>query len=221
MLRLVSLVDRWREIARDLPEGWREADLQLTVDGAADRARATALLGSAGAARSGERIRLTTARGGGAASAEAIRRLLGRLDAEGIRGELELVDVREGDTERLEPVVDARRALAASWDAAVGDLPSDWSDLQAEVELRSSDHLERAALLMAPLNPLRDGSRRALRFRVARRFGYGASPGMARRCLERCDREGMVGAVQILRALSETDPVKTQGPVWYVGGRVV
>jgi hypothetical protein len=60
-----------------------------------------------------------------------------------------------------------------------------------------------------------------LRFRVARRFGYGASAGMVRRCLERLDREGITGRVRILRALSDSRPVATQGPVWYVGGKSV
>jgi hypothetical protein len=44
---------------------------------------------------------------------------------------------------------------------------------------------------------------------------------MVRRCLERLDREGVRGSVRILHALSDTDPVATQGPVWYVGGRPV
>ena len=86
---------------------------------------------------------------------------------------------------------------------------------------RSSDYLERAALLMAPLNPSRYGGKPGFRFRVARRFGYGASTEMARRCFERLDEEGIRGAVRVLRALSDTHPVQTQGPVWYVGGRTV
>ena len=61
----------------------------------------------------------------------------------------------------------------------------------------------------------------ALRFRVARRFGYGASPGMVHRCLERLDDEGIPGELRILRVLSDTDPVSTQGPVWYVEGKAV
>ena len=65
------------------------------------------------------------------------------------------------------------------------------------------------------------GGPNALRFRCARTFGYGAAPGMAGRCLERCDEEGITGEVEILRALSDTYPVATQGPVWYVGGRAV
>jgi hypothetical protein len=100
-------------------------------------------------------------------------------------------------------------------------LPDDWSDIYAEVELASTDYLERAALLMAPLNPARYGGKPGFRFRCARRFGYGASPQMVRRCLERLDEEGIRGNVRVLRVLSDTEPVYTQGPVWYVGGRSV
>jgi len=66
-----------------------------------------------------------------------------------------------------------------------------------------------------------DSLHTAYRFRVARRFGYGASPEMFRRCLERLDGEGIGGTLRILHALSDTKPVSTQGPVWYVGGRSV
>jgi hypothetical protein len=44
---------------------------------------------------------------------------------------------------------------------------------------------------------------------------------MVRRCLERCDGAGIRGRVTVLRALSDTHPVGTQGPVWQIGGRFV
>ena len=44
---------------------------------------------------------------------------------------------------------------------------------------------------------------------------------MVRRCLERMDEEGIRGEARILRALSDTQPWSTQGPVWYVGGKSV
>jgi hypothetical protein len=143
--------------------------------------------------------------------------LLRRLDAEYIEGELELVST--GEPEAAPPT--ARPTLAASWDAELAVLPSDWTDLYCELELTSTDHLERAALLMAPVNPARYGGKPAFRFRGARRFGYGASPGMMRRCLERLDEEQIRGRLRVLWALSDTRPVATQGPVWYVGGRSV
>ena len=162
-------------------------------------------------------LRFMTARNGSAPGPEAIRRLLARLGREQIDGQLELV--ASGDAP-ASPEAE-RTTLAAAWDAALETLPADWSDVYAEVELVSSDWIERAALLTAPLNPRRDGGKPAFRFRVARVFGYGASPQMVRRCLERCDAEGIRGSVRILRALSDTRPVATQGPVWHMAGQTI
>jgi hypothetical protein len=143
--------------------------------------------------------------------------LLRRLDEEGIAGELELLDVRKAPPEELRK----RETLRAQWVRAVAGLPPDWSDVYGEVRLDSTDYVERAALLLAPLNPARYGGPAGLRFRCARRFGYGAAPEMVARCFERCDEEGITGEVEIIHALSDTNPVGTQGPVWLVGGRVV
>jgi hypothetical protein len=217
MLRPVTLVDQWRAIERGLPEDWSDARLELTVADDSRAERAAALLGPANPGRSRRRIRFFVARRGVGVSPDNVRRLVGRLDAEGIAGELRLV---ASDNAPAEPAT-SRRTLAESWDAALGVLPSDWSDLYCELELASTDYLERAALLVAPLNPARYGGKPAFRFRCARSFGYGASPGMVRRCLERCDADGIRGEVRVLRALSDTHPVSTQGPVWYVGGRAV
>ena len=74
---------------------------------------------------------------------------------------------------------------------------------------------------MSPANPLRESEQLTFRFRVAHSFGYGASSGMVRRCLERVDEAGIPGAVRVLRLMSDTHPVGTQGPVWYVGGKAV
>ena len=52
----------------------------------------------------------------------------------------------------------------------------------------------------------------ALRFRVARELGYGVSAGMARRCLERLDGEGITGTLTVLRVVSDDHPAATQGP---------
>jgi hypothetical protein len=213
----VALVGQWGRIEQELPERWREAQLVLTVPDDAACARAAAVLGPAGAGRSGNTIRFRAARGGGGVSAEGIRRLLRRLDAERVDGELTLVGAAEA-----EPPAEAERpALAAAWDAETARLPEDWSDAYAQLDFVSSDQLERAALLLAPVNPSRHDDSPSLRFRVARVFGYGASSGMTRRCLERLDEERIRGSVRILRVLSDTDPVGTQGPVWYVGGRAV
>ena len=53
---------------------------------------------------------------------------------------------------------------------AVAELPPDWSDLYCELELDSSDYLDRAALLLAPMNPARVPGRSAFRFRVAQQL---------------------------------------------------
>jgi hypothetical protein len=217
MLRPLALVDRFNEIERDLPDAWSDATLLLTVADNERRERAAALLGPTTPGRSANRIRFTTSRGGGGAAPEAVRRLLRRLDEEGIGGQLELVAAQEAPAAELRK----RRSLREAWERALAALPSDWSDVYAEVRFDSTDYLERAAVLLSPVNPARYGGLNALRFRCAHSFGYGVSAGMAARALERCDEEGITGEVEILRALSDTYPVATQGPVWLVGGRSV
>ena len=207
---------QWREIEGTLPEGWSEARLLLSLD-RSDLDRAAALLGPLNPGRATGSLRFTSVRQGGAAGPEAVRRLLRRLDREGVHGELELL--RADEAEVVERAGDP--TLAAGWEAALATLPSDWSDLYVEVGLRSSDHLPRAALLMAPLNPARVPDRLAFRFRAARLAGYGAAPQMVQRCLERCDEERIRGELSVLRVLSDTRHVATQGPVWYVGGKPV
>jgi hypothetical protein len=219
MLRLVSLVEQWREIVAGLPEDWADARLRLTIEDPQEAARAAATLGPINPGRRGNVLRLYATRRGTGHSPAIIERLLARLDEDRIRGELELVGAGEHETVAA-PLIQ-RPTLAATWDASIAALPQDWSDLYAEVELVSSDWLDRAALLMAPLNPARYGGVPGFRFRVARRFGYGASAEMTRRCLERVDEEHIHGELRILRVLSDTDPVQTQGPVWYVEGKSV
>jgi hypothetical protein len=217
MLRPLRLVDQFNDLERGLPADWAEARLLLTVDDDARCDRAAALLGPVNPGRLGKKIRFGASRRGGGMGAEAVRRLLRRLDQEGIVGELELISAEQA----AEQAPRRREGLRARWERILAALPADWSDLYAEVRLESTDYLERAALLLAPLNPARYGGPTGLRFRVARRFGYGAAPEMVARCLERCDTEGITGELDILHALSDTYPVATQGPVWLVGGRSV
>jgi hypothetical protein len=215
----VSLVDQWRAIERSLPEGWGDARLRLTVAEEGQCERAAALLGPVNPGRRGRVISFFTARRGAGSSPELVSRLLQRLDREGIDGQLELVGSDRPAAEIAG--VALWRPFAEAWDEQIAVLPDDWSDLYAEADLYSSDYLERTALLLAPLNPARYGGKPGFRFRVARRFGYGASPEMAQRCFERLDEEGIRGEVRVLHALSDTRPVQTQGPVWYLGGRGV
>jgi hypothetical protein len=132
-------------------------------------------------------------------------------------GELDLV----GADETPVAFTDERPALADAWDEAVLTLPTDWSDLYAEVELSSSDYIEPGALRLSPLNPTRPDARPIFRFRAARTFGYGGSPEMVRRCFERLDEAGMSGELRILQVFSDSHPAKTQGPVWYAAGKVI
>jgi hypothetical protein len=217
MLRLVKLADGFSALERSLPENWGEAQFVLTVADDARCDRAAALLGPANPGRRGKSIRFTAARRGRAPSPDVIRRLLRRLDNEGITGELEVARVDQAPPAELR----VRPSLRRAWEQKLEALPPDWTDLYAEVRLDSTDYVERAALLLAPTNPSRYGGPTGLRFRCARRFGYGVSPEMATRCLTRCEEGGITGTVEILRVLSDTYPVATQGPVWYVGGRSV
>ena len=213
----VPLVDDFNRIEQALPDDWAHAHLQLTIIDPDRVARAAALLGPANPGRGRDGVRFSAARRDVGLRPDGVRRLLRRLDDEGIHGTLELVGADEAPVETL----DVRPSLRDEWERALATLPPDWSDVYAEVRLDSTDYVERAALMLAPANPARYGGRAGLRFRCARAFGYGISPEMAARCLERCDEEGITGQVEILRALSDTYPVATQGPVWYVGGRSV
>jgi hypothetical protein len=218
MVRSMALVDQWTEIESSLDPRWQDARMLLTIDDEAHVERALALLAPAGPGRSGREIRFFAQRTGNAIGPEAVRRMLRRVEEEGIAATLALVS---SDEAPAEPVV-SRPALAAEWDAVVGTLPADWSDLLCELELTSSDHIDHAALLTAPLNPFQSGlGKPGFRFRVGHTAGYGASPGMARRCLTRLDDAGIPGEVRVVRVLSDTHPVGTQGPVWMIGGKTV
>jgi hypothetical protein len=217
MLLAVTLVAQWERIQAGLPADWGDARLALRIADETRSSRAAALLGPLTPGRAGRELRFYAARRGGGPSPGAVGRALSRLDEEGIAGQLSLVGTADAAVEE-----EARRpSLAESWDAELAQLPPDWSDVYAEIELTSSDHLEPAALALAPLNPARYGGTPGFRFRCARQFGYGASPGMTRRCLARLDERAIPGTVHILRSLSNSKPVGTQGPVWYVGGKVV
>jgi hypothetical protein len=213
----MSLVGQWRAIEGELPADWGEARLSLSVADEARRARAAGLLGSLAPGRSGDTLRFSAVRQRAGASATAVTRALSRLDDERIGGELSLV------SSEAAPTVQAalRTTAAAAWRAELATLPSDWSDAWVEARLVSTDHVERAALLCAPLNPARTTDGFGFRFRTARRSGYGASAAMATRCFERLDEQRIPASVEILRALSETQHVHTQGPVLYVDGKVV
>jgi hypothetical protein len=214
----MSFVAQWNAIEGELPPNWSDAQLVVTVEHDGEVDRVAALLGPVNPGRSGRQIRLFCVRRGPGVGPEALTRVLGRLDRERLWGRLELAGSAQAGT-TAEP---RRPTLAAEWDATLQTLPPDWSDMYAELELTSSDHLERVALLTSPMNPSRsDGGKPGFRFRVARRSGYGVSPTMARRSLERVDEEEIPGELRVLRVLSDTHNVHTQGPVWRVDGAAV
>jgi hypothetical protein len=211
----VPLVERWNQVERGLDPRWTEVTLSLAINDTGARSRAAALLGPAGPGVGGNEIHFTVSTRGTGIGPEATRRLLRRIDKEKIRGRLELV-ATQGARPDPEP---AARSLAAAWEAALEVLPSDWSDLVAELELDSSADVDRGAVLCAPINPIQSTGRPGFRFRCASRFGYGASPGMVGRCLTRLDEAGISGRVRITRALSDVHPVGTQGATFVVGRR--
>jgi hypothetical protein len=217
MLRLLRLVEQFNELERGLVDEWAELRLQLTVADESRAERAAALLAPTNPGRLGGVLRFAVDRRGPGIGPEGLRRLLKRLDAEGIAGTLELQSVQKAPPEELR----RKERLRAQWELRLTALPPDWSDLYAQVRLDSTDYLERAALLLAPINPARYGGPAVLRFRSAQHFGYGVSPGMAARCFERCDDEGITGDVEVLYVLSDTNPVATQGPVWLLGGKTI
>jgi hypothetical protein len=211
----VRLVEQWNGIVSGLDPSWSDARLSLRIEAEEARERAAALLGPAGPGFSGDSIRFFVTRTGGGIGPEAARRLLGRIDKEGIAGELTLVSASEA-----EPAPEiARTTLAAEWQAALEVLPSDWSDLMVELELESSADVDRGAVLCAPLNPIQSTGRPGFRFRCGHTRGYGASAGMVGRCLTRLDDDGIRGHVRITRVLSDVHPVGTQGATFLVGRR--
>lgn len=214
----MSLAGDWLNLQSALPEGWERAEVRLTTADSAAAGRAVSLLSPAQPFRASPTvIRFDVALDGSALSPDLVTRLLRRVDDARVIGRLELAGSRVAV--RAEPEPEA--SLADAWRAALAVLPPDWSDLYAEVRFVSSDYIEPGAVLCAPMNPRRDGTRAAMRFRSARRAGYGASAPMVTRCLERCDAAELRGSVEVLRVLSDTRLVATQGPTWLLSGKNV
>ncbi len=216
----MKLAEQWSEILTRLGRSWETASLALSVDDAGQADHAALVLGPAAPVRAGSELRLEVSRRTRpvGTSADAFERVLGRLDRDGVNGRLSLAD---GGTDASVAADEAPApgALAAEWRALVEALPEDWSHALVHLTLGSSDFVDRAALLMSPLNPQLVDGRTTMQFRAARRIGYGASAGMTERCLARLDSERITGRVEIVQVVSDAHPVATQGPVWRVGGR--
>jgi hypothetical protein len=217
----VRLVEQWDRLEQGLDPRWDEAVLSLRIVDGKARSRAAALLAPAGPGLAGKGLRFQVSRRGAGIGPEAVRRMVRRIDEEGIVGWLELVSSSDAAPAEAE-ATPTRQSLAAQWEVVLEPVPADWSDLVCALELDSSADLDRAAVLAEPLNPLQEGTGRPnLRFRAARSAGYGTAPGMVRRCAERLDEAGIGGRLRVLQAHSDSRLVQTQGPVWYVGGRTV
>ncbi len=218
MLIRMRAAEQWIHLEDTLDPTWSEAQVAFTPEGEPDEA--AAVLAPLQPGRVGNELRLHIQRGEG--GVERARNVFRRLDERRIWGTLSLVGViTDVAPAAADAPVAAAHALAAQWDEALAELPPDWSDALCVLELDSSDHVPRAALLGAPLNPTRVPDEIALRFRASGKQGYGVSPQMARRCLERMDAEGITGRVTVLYDLSDTENAVTQGPVWRFAGKSV
>jgi hypothetical protein len=214
----MGLAEQWRSLEAGLPPNWAEARVELRLERPADASLALAQLAPLAPLQTDDdRLALRITRDGSGPSAEGLRRGLARLDEHKLAGRVRVVGSEAGPA----TVAATSVSLVESWAALLATLPGDWSDLVGEIELDSSDYLDLAAVSLAPLNPRRTGAMTTLRFRSASRFGYGASPGMVRVCLARCDHAAIRGRVKILRVLCDTHPVGTQGPVWQIDGETV
>jgi hypothetical protein len=192
-------VDQWAQIEADLDPRWSEIRLAFTPEGAP--APAAAALGPLQPVRVGTEFRFHALRAEG--GAERTRNTLRTLDRKRIWGTLGLIEAAGG---------------AASEPEAEGLAPQ---VSLAELELDSSDHVPRAALLGAPINPTRVPGEIALRFRASGKQGYGVSEPMARRCFERMDADGITGRIRTIYEISDSENAVTQGPVWRIAGRSV
>ena len=210
-------VEQWAAIEEALPEDWAEARVAFAPEG--DLAEATQILAPVGPGRVGTELLVHVARA--SSGGERLRTALRRMDERRVWGTLRLVDAEVASTPDAEAALAVRPCLTAAWDELLETLPPDWSDALVELQLDSSDHLARAALLGAPLNPTRNPDAIALRFRASGKAGYGTPSGMVRRCFERMDAEHITGRLSVVVELSDAEKAVTQGPVWRVAGRSV
>lgn len=214
-------VDQWSSIEETLGAGWDEAALSFLAEDPGALPASAAVLAPLGPGRVGRELRFHVRRRGG--GPDKLRNLLGHLDRKRVWGSLTLLGSQLEPRAAVGEVESSgdERGLAERWDDEAARLAPGWRDLLCELRLDSSDYVPRAALLGAPLNPTRVPGELALRFRVAKRGGYGTSPGMARRCLERMGADGITGRIRVLHGLADTDNVGTQGPVWRIAGKSV
>ena len=223
----MKLVDQWRTIEAGLPAGWEDVRLSLTTEQPGDLARATQVLGSINAGKVGSTVVFHVSSAAGPHGVQRALRAFEHLDRDRTWCLLAQSAVQvaaepaPGGTgavthQRLRPPASPRAGTRRSPPCPPTGPISSASSRSTRATL-----LDRTALLCAPLNPARSGSRVVFTFRCSGRSGYGVSPAMARRCFERLDHEEITGTTRVLRVLSDTDNVDTQGPVWLVGGKTL
>jgi len=217
----VNFTERFELLEGRLPRGWTELPFKLVLTDPESADRAATVLGPLSPGRSGDAFIVRMyALGQGAPGVGAVQRALAQLDAEGISGRLLTEEVANPMVRPLD-TQETRSAIVEQWDKLAIELPSMWSDVLLELELDSSGDINRAALLLGPVNPLLQPKSKAFHFRTARSFGYGASTGMTRRSFQRLDEQGIGGSISVIRVMSDSQPVATQGPVWRISGRSV
>jgi hypothetical protein len=125
----MALADRVDEMLRGLPRGWERARIELSVEEEDEADRASLILAPATPGRSGSTFTVYVHNGTQrlAPTPELVRRVVARLDTEGIRGRVRLAgheDTTETPVQPESPV--ERGPLAGSWDALVRRLPPDY-----------------------------------------------------------------------------------------------
>jgi hypothetical protein len=93
-------------------------------------------------------------------------------------------------------------SLAERFAGVVDELPSDWTDIQADLRIHEEDRYVEAAVILAQVNP-QPYSRADWHWRipVAHSFGHAAAPQTVRGVLAQLDESGFTGelAVQEVR----------------------
>jgi hypothetical protein len=120
----MKLADQWHAVQRRLPRDWEDVRLSVAPEQASDLPRVAAVLGSANAGRSGDRL-VIHARRAGAASPAALDRLFTRLDEDRVWCTLEAGDaVAAAPSVEVADEPDVSVSVADSWDAALARLPA-------------------------------------------------------------------------------------------------
>ena len=102
-LAALTLARQWKALKETLPARWGESAAHRSASPTRPRVeRASALLAPLTSSRSGNDVRFACSRMFGPGE-NGVRRMLGRLDAEKIRGELELVEAVEVDAGSRRP----------------------------------------------------------------------------------------------------------------------